>query len=67
MGSINKISFASGSTYLNILFGNIEIKDPENFILEQNHNSDARFIKVIILTINLIFKFLSIIGFLLYY
>ena len=61
--SITKFLFASGSTYLNILFGNIEIKDPENFILEQNHNSDARFIKVIILTINLIFKFLSIIGF----
>ena len=27
--SITKFLFASGSTYLNILFGNIEIKDPE--------------------------------------
>ena len=58
-----KFFFASGSSYLNILFGNIDVKDPENFILTNNIQSDSKYIKNIVLTINFLLKVLSIIGF----
>ena len=64
MGQINnQILFASGSSYLNILFGNIDVKDPENFILTKNIQSDSKYIKIIALTINFLLKFYQLLVF----
>ncbi len=60
--STMKFFFSSGSTYLNILFGNINVKNPENFTLDKNINSNAKNIKFIVLFLNLFLKILCFIG-----
>ena len=60
--STMKFFFSSGSTYLNILFGNINVANFENFTLEKKISENAKITKFIVLFLNFCFKILCFIG-----